>query len=1014
MKRLFFAVFGLIIVCLVGAVVAPSFIDWNQYKAQAIAEVEKRSGLKVAINGDLGFSIIPSPRFQVENVAVAAPEGSKYDNLVTFDRLDVNVSLFPLLSGSVDIRSLSLMKPIIALEAMADGSLNAMTETLANGSVEGQLEQGDAASEKGGAPAIAFNDIRIKDGQFTYYDHKTKSETVVQNINTDLNAQSLTGPFDAEGSLFVSGNAMNFDVKAERYDSENSTLPLKLKVILQPSDLAIQYDGVLSLGDDFSAQGQTAVRIEKLKEFLAQYNIQSTADAGVSLIAKGLLTANSKSLDYKNAEITTGADKANGSFSLSFDPLKYALKIKSDGDLNVQHLAGSAVPFQKGALDLTLEGDANGLKFKDTTIKAQGHSFKIAGDYKGIGKARPTLDISISAPKIDYDALAGLTAGSSSGSSSKSSIGKSGAKDAIRALALPMDLNLNLSTASLKYQDINAKDVSVSSKFSQNSFSLSKFSAKNIGGSSVTISADIADVAGAKGISSYIDINSSDVRSLAALVKVDSSAWPKDLKSATIKAKLTGSLDSMNLTTNVNAMGGEVIAQGKLSDPAGAMNLDDLTLQLKHKNMAQAVKILTGAVLGDKALTRPLDFYAKVNQSGQNYQLSDIKGDLSGTTVEGKMFVNLSQSVPKITGEFVFGKIDVSSAMSASSSGGGSGGSSSGAARWSKAAIDVSALKAVNADISLKAQKIDYGTWPVSKPSLKLTLNNGALEISDLKGGLFGGSIDTNIKVRADVTPLTFESQASFANADLGKLSAAMLGTQLVKLSGDGSVKINVKSTGQSPHALINALNGQGSVNGKAITLDGVDVTKFVRALSYDSKPGDSLKGLWKATTTGGQTAFDSLTGAFTILNGVVTLTKMDLDGKAAAIETRGTINLPSWRLNTQHKLSVKGTEEAPSDVPPFEMSFEGSLDNPSQTFGQGLLNQYLNNKVQRKLDKFLSDKLGVSSGQKDQEKPKSASNEGANQASEEGDQQPAQEDLPKIEDVAEEAIKGLLGDLLR
>ena len=102
--------------------------------------------------------------------------------------------------------------------------------------------------------------------------------------------------------------------------------------------------------------------------------------------------------------------------------------------------------------------------------------------------------------------------------------------------------------------------------------------------------------------------------------------------------------------------------------------------------------------------------------------------------------------------------------------------------------------------------------------------------------------------------------------------------------------------------------------------------------------------------------------------------------------------------MATKHKVIVKGIDGQPSDVPPFEISFNGSLDNPAQTFGQGLLQDYLNRKIQRKLSDLLSKKFG---------KP---SNGNAAPASDHnGNSKPAD-----VEDIAGEAIKGILEGLLR
>src|SRR5690606_25014728 len=100
---------------------------------------------------------------------------------------------------------------------------------------------------------------------------------------------------------------------------------------------------------------------------------------------------------------------------------------------------------------------------------------------------------------------------------------------------------------------------------------------------------------------------------------------------------------------------------------------------------------------------------------------------------------------------------------------------------------------------------------------------------------------------------------------------------------------------------------------------------------------------------------FDTLDGAFTINEGVVNLQKMDLDGTQAKIATRGTVDLPRWMLATTHEITLYER----TDIPPFKININGPLDNPGQTFAQGVLNDYINRKVERKIQNLITDKLG-------------------------------------------------------
>ncbi len=910
MKRTLFVIFSIVVVCLGLAVVAPSFIDFSKYKTQAEQEFYKSTGLEINLGGDIALSILPAPRFVVSDVYIASPDGSKFDKLASFERLEVNLDLMPLFSGSVSVNSVTLVSPVIMLEMHKDGKLNTITSEFEKSSGVGAKENTNdsSASTKSFMPDISLDEIRIKDGSFSYYDHKTKSKTVVQNINADLSANSLTGPFKAQGSLFYDGNSLNFDVKTDKYDSDNKIISPNVKLTMQPSNISLEYAGVVNLANGFSVQGQTQVYSKNLASSLSAYGIKNISGLSVPLMVKGLLTANQKRLDYKSMEVALGDQNINGSVRADFAPFKFSVTAKTKQDIVINKFYSGSSPFNKASLDMKISGNDATMSIKKSEIILDGHKFIISGDYRKNNKTH------------------------------KPEIG--------------------------------------------------------------------------------LDVKILDAVSLAQKFNIDSGSWDNKYKKASVRAKLSNIGSDMDVVANIDAIGAEVIAKGGIDK---SFAIDNLTLQVKHNNMAKALHTFTGSDIASINLRKPLDIYMKISQSGKNYNLKNIKGDLSGIAVQGYIDLNLSGAKAGVSGSLNFGTLNIDSVMAQGAKGGGASRSGSSnnknmatptAARWSKQIIDVNALQVMDFDLALSSHKIIYGAWPLVKPSMQLKLKDGNLNISNLKAGLFGGNINFSGNVKSvpkPRQPIHFDSKFSVSNADLGKLSTALIGKQIVKISGNGDLDMNLKSSGASPAALVSDLSGSGSVKGSKIILDGVDITRFARALSEDIKPSDTISGLWGGASKGGMTYFDTLDGAFTIKNGVVTLQKMDLDGVGSMIKTRGNINLPNWTLATNHKIIIKGIDGKPSDIPDFEVAFSGSLDNPGQTFGQGLLEDYLSRKIKRKLNKLLLEKFGDKLG--------TPSNDNTPQQAGDGKStqpQQAQQKTPDIEDVAEEAIKGILEGLLR
>ena len=1013
MKWALITLSALVCILIAALAVAPQYIDLSSHTDKAVAEVRSRTGLEVSFNGDLDFALLPFPHLEVHDVVINAPAGSKNETLASIESLDISVDLMPLFSGQVKVSSIEIVKPQISIEKAKDGKLNVFTAEIE------QSMSGEQGAKQ--APALSLDEVSIKDGVFSYYDHQSDVETKVSNINAEIGIPSLVGPYQAKGSGFYEGYALNFDIKTEKYNRKNRSLSIISNILVEPNGVAANYSGIIDFSETVGAQGQLVFQVKELKKLIGGNDFAVLGDA---LEIKGLLTADAKNLDYKNFELSLGQQKAKGSLRVNLEPFKYSLSLKTLSDIDLSQVKGVGSSFKNASFETTISGDAAAANFKDTVIKLDDQIVLFEGKYaKYKNTKRPVVNISARSKTLNLDKFTSALATNSD---------KSGGSvdQAIQNLVLPFDLKTDLFAQKFVYKKSNISELRIKAQFLSDQFILSDLSFKNFAGAKANISGKLGNVSKGSGLEAYIDLDAADFSKFASNLGMDTASWPASIGGADIKAKLKGSLDNTNVTANIGVMGAEFIAKGAASSILKTPAMDNVVLQVKHKNTAAFVQKLTGAKL-ESNFAKPLSVYMEVNQTGDKYVLNNFKGDVSGITVQGELTANLSSKKPKLSGILKFGDVRIDSLMSSdaapASSKSGVQKAQSGSSRWSKDVINVSALHGFNLGLDVKANHISYGAWPLSKPSLKLNLKDGVLDLSGVKAGLFGGNVALSAKVQTvpePRQPIYFEAKLDAKRANLNPLSKALIGTQLVDVAGKGDLALDIKSSGASPAALIHDLTGSGQVKGQDIVLKGIDVVKFARALSDESKPGDSVLSIWKGSTRGGQTSFDTLDGAFTIENGVAQISKMDLEGTRVAINTRGAVNLPNWILSTKHKIIVKSdVPDVPSDVPPFEMSFSGSLDNPAQTFGQGLLQDYLNRKIQRKFNKLLSDKLGLPANDNaPPEQQPAAGGEGGDESqqspsqnnapAEPQEQAPAKE--PDIEDIAEEALKGVLQDLLR
>ena len=115
---------GLTVFLVLGALIAPSFIDWNSYKGELTHQIKKLTGRELSINGDIRVNLLPAPSLSAQDLALANPEGATANQIINLKSAEVRVALGPLLSGKIKVETINLVEPVINLERMADGTKN--------------------------------------------------------------------------------------------------------------------------------------------------------------------------------------------------------------------------------------------------------------------------------------------------------------------------------------------------------------------------------------------------------------------------------------------------------------------------------------------------------------------------------------------------------------------------------------------------------------------------------------------------------------------------------------------------------------------------------------------------------------------------------------------------------------------------------------------------------------------------------------------------------------------------
>lgn len=148
--KLFLKIFGWICITFAGiiaiVVVGLQFISDEQYKEWIVSVASSATGRELKIDGEFSFQLGSQINVLAEKISFPNAKWGKRAEMITIDRLFLNLKLLPLLRGVVDV-GLEIDKPDILLEKDKDGKGNwvfadspSSVEQVPESEVEGGLD----------------------------------------------------------------------------------------------------------------------------------------------------------------------------------------------------------------------------------------------------------------------------------------------------------------------------------------------------------------------------------------------------------------------------------------------------------------------------------------------------------------------------------------------------------------------------------------------------------------------------------------------------------------------------------------------------------------------------------------------------------------------------------------------------------------------------------------------------------------------------------------------------------
>ena len=948
------------------ALVIPSFLDQERYKQLIISKVEESTGYNVSWKGDIGISLLPVPHVKVEEAVVSA--GSQ--RIVAVKQAEVSVALMPLLSKKIQIKSVDLIEPDINLVVDASGRQTWMTDKLKE-----QKEKDAAAIESGSEEEkekqeITLDNLNIENGHFIYDDQSKASRHEIAALNADIELGTMSGPFKLDTDFIYNGQKIAIDGDAGEL-IEGKPTQIDVDISMPELNLRGAYKGEIVTGEAFAVKGDLKLTADDLEKTVSAF---SKSD---SKLPDGMNGA----LDLSTALVYDGDTASLSSLKASLGQLSYRGEVKASGlkssaapqltiDLNsTAKNVRATTALVKILSDLSVKGTGtfvdNVATINNGVIGFEGQSVNISGSYAlpKDNKSRARLNAVVKADRIDMDDLNAQLNPATESAAQKAANAKKNAnsQNAISGMALPFDGNIKGMIASLAIGGKTYSNLNFDVTAKGNSLTIGNLALNAVSDTAINASGTIADLSKLTGLDVKANIRTGNVEGLAKAYNVPLKL-EQTLGAASLNGTFKGSAESLSFNATIDALSFAVTGIGSVQSAMSNPVIETLNLRVRHPSLQSAVRNFSPGFNAPGNLGGPLDMSTKIALAEKSYTLSDIKGMVGGVSVAGNLKADMNGAKPSLTGVMNFGSLQFDSpapkAGSASGSDGNGTSSNGGDSRWSREAIDTSWMEKFNADLTVNANSIQQGLFRLTNAKLAFKLADGGLNISNLEAGGFGGKININggMKAATSRSPLEMNWSAKANSINAQQLLSALQNKQSDTLSGIiNNFSVDISSAGASPAALVYALSGKGSADGKNLIIKGVDAAKLAEAARGSYKPLERAGSLF-ASFKDGQTSFTDFNAAFTITNGVVNFSAINFDGPQATLKSNGNVNLPRWTIDLKNNMTVKN-----SDLPPFDFAITGPLDNPAQTGGsviEGILRDKIKDKITEKYGDKINEKL--------------------------------------------------------
>ena len=228
----------LILVAVGGITVYLNNIDWNRHKDKISQQFSAATGKEVVFDGPVRFSLFPSPYLEAADIGIynRTAKGERV-LLAKIQKLVSTLSIRSLISGNFNVERMRLVEPEIYVEAYSDGKLN--WQSMGGNQQAFQVDNVE----------MSLDSLTVEKAKMHLINNDYDVNAVLDNMNAEIIAQSLFGPYRIEGSYVKDNSPGGFAISLGQF-SDSFATSVNAVISHPQSESYVRFDGTILLNND--------------------------------------------------------------------------------------------------------------------------------------------------------------------------------------------------------------------------------------------------------------------------------------------------------------------------------------------------------------------------------------------------------------------------------------------------------------------------------------------------------------------------------------------------------------------------------------------------------------------------------------------------------------------------------------------------------------------------------------------------------------------------------------------